>query len=111
MIRTYSIQIIITHYNQKEHISIRTIKAWIENSIQKEIEGPKNSDNLFGFNITKDDKIADNTKDNNSELPSKYTQVDDEIMEDMQTQVNYNVDSITQTQLESIEKLKELFNH
>ncbi len=49
-------------------------------------------------------------KDNNSELPSKYTQVDDKIMEEMQSQLNYNINSITQTQIENIQKLKELFD-
>jgi integrase len=63
----------------------------------------------FGCSVTKDKKLDYNITDD-SNGPTKYKNVDDEIMKYMQVQLNYKYDdSITSTQLENMQKLKELF--
>ncbi len=78
---------------------------------EKNLSRPESSDNQFNFNDIKDENalldhsgLKDDRKDSD-----KYNQIDDKIMEDMQRQLNCEGTSITTEHLESIRKLKELF--
>ncbi len=79
---------------------------------RQSIDKPENSNNPFDFNGIKDNAKEDNSlEDNNFESPSKHKQVDDKVTETMQAQLNYKYDNgISEDHLESIKRLKELFD-
>ncbi len=68
--------------------------------------------NQFYFNDVEDGKSIsdDNGLKVDNKNPSKYKQIDDEIMEDIQAQTNFTTDSISPTKLATIQKLKGLFD-
>ena len=72
-----------------------------------------NSENLsipFNYDISKNDKKENELENNNTNPSHKYKQVDDEVMENMQSQLNYSDGTISADHLESIKRLKELFD-
>ena len=72
---------------------------------------PENPDNPFAFSILKDDiKESNALEDINCESPNKHKQVDDKIIETMQAQLNYGDNGISKDHLESIKRLKEIFD-
>ena len=78
---------------------------------RKDIEKPENLDNPFECNVIKGyTKEANALEDNNSESPNKHKQVDDGIMETMQSQLKYGDNAISKDHLKSIQRLKELFD-
>jgi hypothetical protein len=81
--------------------------------VEKHSNNLESSDNHFNFNDFKDiEALEDKSglKIDNKD-PSKYKQIDDKIMEDVQRQINCNNNSITPEKLESIGKLKELLDN
>jgi hypothetical protein len=49
-------------------------------------------------------------ENNNTNLSPKYKQFDDEVIENMQSQLNYSNDTISADHLASIQRLKEIFD-
>jgi hypothetical protein len=79
---------------------------------RKDMDGSENSDNPFECNIIRDDTKEDNApKDNNCESHPKHKQVDDDVIETMQAQLKYGDNAVSKGHLESIKRLKELFNN
>jgi hypothetical protein len=81
-----------------------------KNHIQGTDINPKNLDNPFNCDISKNDKTETELENTNTNPSRKYKQVDDEVMENMQSQLNYSDDTISADHLASIQRLKELFD-
>ena len=97
----------------KRTYSNRNDRDTDRNPVERQsIDRPENSNYPFDFNGIKDNAKEDNSlEDNNFESPSKHKQLDDKVTETMQAQLNYKYDNgISEDHLESIKRLKELFD-
>ena len=92
------------------NIQIEIINETGKNLIQRTDFNPENLGIPFNCNISKDDK-KENELENTPMNPShKYKQVDDEVIENMQSQFNYSDGTISPDHLASIQRVKELFD-
>ena len=80
------------------------------NRMQRTEFNRENLDNPFNYDIIKDDKKENELENNNTNPSPKYKQVDDEVIENMQSRLNYSDGAISPDNLKSIKRLKEIFD-